>query len=166
MTTILRTLGRGLVVSRLLPVLGALVASAPGALAADVAVTQAGSQPATTGAPANFTGTVHVSGRFQGTPPARVGGGTVSFAPGARTAWHTHPLGQTLIVTMGVGLVQQWDGPVQEIRPGDTVWIPPNVKHWHGASPTNGMTHIAISETLDGKTVEWMEHVSDEQYQR
>ena len=89
----------------------------------------------------------------------------MTFEPGARTAWHTHPLGQTLIVTSGLGRVQVWGGPIQEIRPGDVVWFPPGVKHWHGASPTTAMTHIAIQETLDGKVVEWMEHVTDEQYQ-
>jgi quercetin dioxygenase-like cupin family protein len=101
---------------------------------------------------------------FTADAPARVRGATVTFEPGARTGWHTHPLGQTLIVTAGVGRVQQWGGPIQEIRPGDTVWIPPGVKHWHGASPTVGMSHIAFSEALDGKSVDWMEKVSDEQY--
>jgi quercetin dioxygenase-like cupin family protein len=109
---------------------------------------------------------VRVDSRFQGTAPARIGGGIVTFEPGARTAWHTHPLGQTLIVTAGVGLVQEWDGPVQEIRPGDIVWIPPGVKHWHGATTTNGMSHIAVSEALDGKSVAWMEQVSEDQYRR
>lgn len=131
-----------------------------------ITVTRPGSQPSSVGAAANFTGTVHVDSRFQGTAPARISGGTVTFVPAARTAWHTHPLGQTLIVTSGVGRVQMWDGPVQEIRPGDIVWIPPGVKHWHGASPTNGMSHIAFSEALDGKTVDWMEQVTDEQYRR
>ena len=131
-----------------------------------VVVQPAGSQKPSLGPPQNFTGSVQVTGRFQGTPPARISGGTVTFEPGARTAWHTHPLGQTLIITKGVGRVQHWDGTVQEIAIGDTVWIPPGVKHWHGASPDTAMTHIAISETLDGETVEWMEHVSDEQYQR
>lgn len=131
-----------------------------------VTVQRAGSQPPTVGAAQNFTGTVRVEGRFQGSAPARISGGTVTFEPGARTAWHTHPLGQTLIVTAGVGLVQHWDGPVQEIKPGDTVWIPPGVKHWHGASATIGMTHVAISEALDSKTVDWLEHVSDDQYRR
>ena len=88
----------------------------------------------------------------------------MSFEPAARTAWHTHPLGQTLIVTVGAGLVQHWEGDIQEIRPGDVVWIPPGVKHWHGAAPDSAMSHIAIAESLDGKTVDWMEHVSDEQY--
>lgn len=131
-----------------------------------ITVTRAGSQPSTTGAAENFTGAVRVDSRFKGSGEARISGGTVTFEPGARTAWHTHPLGQTLIVTAGAGRVQHWDGPVQEIRPGDTVWIPPGVKHWHGASATVGMSHIAFSEALDGKTVEWMEQVSDEQYGR
>jgi quercetin dioxygenase-like cupin family protein len=107
-----------------------------------------------------------VDSRFQGTAPARISGATITFEPGARTAWHTHPLGQTLIVTAGVGLVQQWDGVVLEIRPGDIVWIPPGAKHWHGATPTNGMSHIAFSEALDGRMVAWMEQVSEEQYRR
>lgn len=131
-----------------------------------VVVTRAGSQPSSTGAAENFTGSVRVDDRFKGSGDARINGGTVTFEPGARTAWHTHPLGQTLIVTQGVGLVQREGGPAQEIRPGDTVWIPAGVKHWHGASPTVGMSHIAFSEALDGKTVEWMEQVSDEQYGR
>jgi quercetin dioxygenase-like cupin family protein len=130
----------------------------------DVKVTRIGSQPSTAGPAENFTGAARVDSRFQGTGPARVGGGTVTFEPGARTAWHTHPLGQTLIVTAGAGLVQQWDGPIQEIRQGDTVWIPPGVKHWHGASATTGMAHIGIAESLNGKTVTWMEKVSDAQY--
>jgi quercetin dioxygenase-like cupin family protein len=132
----------------------------------EIVVTRAGSQPSSSGSSENFTGAVRVDSRFQGSGPARIGGGTVTFEPGARTAWHTHPLGQTLIVTAGVGRVQHWGGPVQEIRPGDIAWIPPGVKHWHGASATVGMSHIAISEALDGKTVEWMEQVSDEQYGR
>lgn len=131
-----------------------------------VTVQRAGSQPPSIGAAQNFTGSVRVDGRFQGSAPARISGGTVTFEPGARTAWHTHPLGQTLIVTAGAGLVQHWGGTIQAIKPGDTVWIPPGVKHWHGASATTGMTHVAISEALDGKTVEWLEHVSDEQYRR
>lgn len=129
-----------------------------------VVVTHFGSQVATAGSPQNFTGSVKVQSRFQASPPARVGGGLVSFEPAARTAWHTHPLGQTLIVTEGTGRVQHWDGDIQEIGPGDVVWIPPGVKHWHGASPEQAMSHIAIAEALDGKTVDWMEHVTDEQY--
>ncbi|MBY3144066.1 cupin domain-containing protein [Rhizobium laguerreae] len=129
-----------------------------------VVVTSSGSQVATAGSPQNFTGSVTVQSRFQASPPARVGGGLVSFEAGSRTAWHTHPLGQTLIVTEGTGRVQHWEGQIQEIRPGDIVWIPPGVKHWHGASPEQAMSHIAIAEALDGKTVDWMEHVTDEQY--
>lgn len=131
-----------------------------------VTVTRAGSAPSSVGSAENFTGSVRVDDRFKGSGLARISGATVTFEPGARTAWHTHPLGQTLIVTAGVGLVQHWEGPVQEIRPGDIAWIPAGVKHWHGASPTVGMSHIAFSEALDEKTVEWMEQVSDEQYPR
>jgi quercetin dioxygenase-like cupin family protein len=144
--------------------LGASAASAEPDKA--VSVTRVGTNPSMAGPSSNFTGAVRVDSRFSATAPAKVGGGTVTFEPGARTAWHTHPLGQTLIVTAGVGLVQHWDGEVQEIRPGDIAWIPPGVKHWHGAAPATGMSHIAISETLDGKSVEWMEHVTDEQYAR
>jgi quercetin dioxygenase-like cupin family protein len=145
----------------LLPAASALAQSGE-----SVVVQRAVSQAPSIGAAQNFTGMVRVEGRFQASPPARVSGGTVIFEPGARTAWHTHPLGQTLIVTAGVGLVQHWGGASQEIRPGDVVWIPPGVKHWHGAAATSGMMHIAISEALDGKTVVWMELVSDEQYRR
>lgn len=144
--------------------LGASVAGAEPDKA--VSVTRAGANPSTAGPSSNFTGAVRVDSRFSGTAPATIGGGTVTFEPGARTAWHTHPLGQTLIVTAGVGLVQHWGGEVQEIRPGDIAWIPPGVKHWHGAIATTGMSHIAISEARDGKSVEWMEHVTDEQYTR
>ncbi|KAB2703272.1 (R)-mandelonitrile lyase [Brucella lupini] len=132
----------------------------------EVVVTRTGSQPSAAGLAENFTGSVRVDDRFKGSGEARIGGATVTFEPGARTAWHTHPLGQTLIVTQGIGLVQAEGGPIQEIRPGDVAWIPPGVKHWHGASPTVGMSHIAFSESLDGKSVEWMEQVSDEQYSR
>lgn len=127
-------------------------------------VMRVGSNPSSAGAAQNFTGSVFVDSRFQAAAPARVGGGVVTFAPGARTAWHTHPLGQTLIITSGVGRVQKWGDTVQEIRPGDVVWIPPGVKHWHGASPSVGMSHIAIAESLDGKSVDWMEKVSTDQY--
>lgn len=123
-----------------------------------------GSQPSAVGPADYFTGTVRVDAPFKGTEEARVSGATVTFEPGARTAWHTHPLGQTLIVTAGSGLVQALGQPVRSIKPGDTVWIPPNVKHWHGATATTAMTHIAIAEVLDGKVVDWMEQVSDEQY--
>ena len=111
-----------------------------------------------------FTGTVRVDPLFQAPQPARVGGASVTFEPGARTAWHSHPLGQTLIVIAGCGRAQRWGGPVEEIRPGDVVWIPPGEKHWHGAAPTTAMTHLAIQEYLDGQAADWMEKVSDEQY--
>ena len=123
-----------------------------------------GSQPSGNGSADYFTGAVRVDPLFQVPDPARVTGGSVTFEPGARTAWHAHPLGQTLIVTVGCGWVQREGGSVEEIRPGDVVWIPPGVKHWHGATATTAMTHIAIQEKLDGKVVEWMEHVSVEQY--
>ncbi len=113
-----------------------------------------------------FTGTVRIDPMFDRTEPARVSGATVTFEPGARTAWHTHPLGQTLIVTAGCGLAQREGGPVEEIHPGDIIWFPPGEKHWHGAAPTIAMTHIAIQEKLNGKAVDWLEKVSDEQYQR
>ena len=124
-----------------------------------------GSQASAKGPAEYFTGTVRVDPLFQAPNPARVVGASVTFEPDARTAWHTHPLGQTLIVTAGCGLVQRWGGPVKKIRTGDVVWCPPGEKHWHGATPTTAMTHIAIVEQLDGKTVDWMEKVSDEQYQ-
>ncbi len=127
-------------------------------------IARAGSQPSRKGPAEYFTGSVRVDQPFQAPEPARVGGGHVTFEPGARTAWHTHPLGQTLIITSGLGWVQREGGPVEEVRPGDVVWIPPALRHWHGASPANGMSHIAISESLNGKTVDWMEKVSDEQY--
>jgi quercetin dioxygenase-like cupin family protein len=123
-----------------------------------------GSTPAAKGPAEFFTGSVRVEPLIPTTPPARVGGATVTFEPGARSAWHTHPLGQMLIVTAGCGLVQSWGGPVVRIRPGDVVWCPPGEKHWHGASATTAMTHIAILESLNGKNVEWMEHVTDEEY--
>ncbi|HEX7889292.1 MAG TPA: cupin domain-containing protein [Ramlibacter sp.] len=127
-------------------------------------ISRHGSQHATAGSSQNFTGRVRVEMPFRADAPARVGGALVTFEPAARTAWHTHPLGQTLIVTGGVGRVQRWGGPVQEIHPGDVVWIPPGEKHWHGAAPSAGMSHIAISENLDGKSVDWLEQVSDLQY--
>ena len=143
-----------------------LVSLASAEEAAPVKVTRVGTQASAKGPADYFTGTVRVDSPFQGETPARVGGATVTFEPGARTAWHTHPLGQTLIVTTGTGRVQHWNGPVQEIRPGDIVWIPPNVKHWHGAGPATAMAHIAIAESLDGKPVAWLEKVSDEQYSK
>ena len=131
-----------------------------------VTVSQAGSQPTTIGAAEYFTGTAKVDSRFQRDAPARIGGGIVSFEAGARTAWHTHPLGQTLIVSSGRGWVQQWESSAQQIKTGDVVWIPPGVKHWHGASANEAMAHIAVAESLDGKSVMWMEKVTDEQYPR
>ena len=113
-----------------------------------------------------FTGTVRIDPLFEAPEPARVRGASVTFEPGARTAWHMHPLGQTLIVTSGCGWAQRWGETVAEIRPGDVVWFPPGEKHWHGASPTTAMTHIAIQEASDGKVVEWMEHVTDEQHRK
>jgi quercetin dioxygenase-like cupin family protein len=127
-------------------------------------IKRSGSQPSNKGPADWFTGTVRIDPLFQAPDPARVACASVTFEPGARTAWHTHPLGQTLIVTSGVGWVQREGGPIEEIRPGDVVWFPPRLKHWHGASPTTAMTHIAIQEALDGKVVDWMEKVSDEQY--
>ena len=127
-------------------------------------ITRAGSKPSGKGPADWFTGIVRIDPLFTAPAPARVGGAAVTFEPGARTAWHTHPLGQTLIVTAGVGWVQREGGLIEEIRPGDVVWFPPGEKHWHGATATTAMTHIAIQETLDGKAVEWMEHATDEQY--
>ena len=127
-------------------------------------VKRIGSQPSSKGPAEWFTGTVRIDPLFQAIPPARAAGASVTFEPGARTAWHTHPLGQTLIVTAGSGRAQRWGGPIEEIRLGDVVWFGPGEKHWHGATATTGMTHIAIQERLDGKTVDWMEKVSDEQY--
>jgi quercetin dioxygenase-like cupin family protein len=123
-----------------------------------------GSQPSAKGPADWFIGTVRLDPLFSANEPARAGGASVTFEPGARTAWHTHPLGQTLIITAGCGRVQRWDGPIEEVHPGDVVWFPPGEKHWHGATPTTAMSHIAIQEALDGKAVEWLEHVSDEQY--
>ncbi len=123
-----------------------------------------GSKPSVKGPDDWFTGTVRIDSPFQAEEPARVGGAVVTFEPGARTAWHTHPLGQTLIVVAGLGRAQREGGPLEEIRPGDIVWFAPGERHWHGASPTNAMTHIAVAERLDGKVVEWMEKVTDEQY--
>jgi quercetin dioxygenase-like cupin family protein len=124
-----------------------------------------GSQPSAKGPAEYFTGTVRLDPLFNPPAPARAFGASVTFEPGARTAWHTHPFGQTLVVIYGCGRVQRWGGPIEEIRPGDVVWIQPDEKHWHGAAPTTAMTHVAIQEQLDGKAVEWMEHVTDDQYQ-
>ncbi len=128
-------------------------------------ITRSGSQPSGKGPTEYFTGSVRIDPLFQAPDPARAVGASVTFEPGARTAWHSHPLGQTLIVTAGCGRVQSWGGPIEEIRPGDVIWFSPGEKHWHGASPTTAMTHIAIQEQSDGKTADWMEKVSDEQYQ-
>ena len=130
-----------------------------------VEIKRSGSQPSAKGPAEWFTGTVRIDPLFDAPLPARAAGASVTFEPGARTAWHTHPLGQTLIVTSGMGRAQRWGGPVEEIRPGDVVWFPPGEKHWHGASPTTAMTHIAIQEKLDGKPVDWLEHVTAEQYE-
>jgi quercetin dioxygenase-like cupin family protein len=127
-------------------------------------IKRSGSQPSGKGPAAWFTGTVRIDPLVTAPAPARVTAASVTFEPGARTAWHTHPLGQTLIVTFGCGWVQRVGGPVEVIRPGDVVWIPAGEKHWHGATPTTAMTHIAIQEQLDGKAVDWMEHVTDAQY--
>jgi len=127
-------------------------------------ITRSGSQPSGRGPAEWFTGTVRIDPLFQAPDPARVVGASVTFEPGARTAWHTHPLGQTLIVTAGSGLAQRSGAPIEEIRPGDVIWFAPGEKHWHGASATTAMTHIAIVERLDDKTADWMEKVSDEQY--
>ncbi len=131
-----------------------------------ISITRSGSQPSSKGPAEYFTGSVRIDPLFKANDPLRASGAYVTFEPGARTAWHTHPLGQILIVTAGSGWVQQWGGPIEEIRQGDVVRIPPGLKHWHGATATTGMTHIAIQEQLDGKAANWMEKVSDEQYRR
>jgi len=127
-------------------------------------IKRAGSQLSIQGSADWFTGTVRIDPLLQPNAPARTAGARVTFEPGARTAWHTHPLGQTLIVIAGHGRAQHWGGPIEEIRPGDVVWFPPGEKHWHGATATTALTHIAIQETLDGKAVDWLEQVSEEQY--
>jgi quercetin dioxygenase-like cupin family protein len=129
-------------------------------------ITRIGSQPSAKGPDDWFTGTVRIDRLFQAHAPARASSASVTFEPGARTAWHTHPLGQTLIITAGCGWVQREGGPVEEIHPGDVIWFPPGEKHWHGATATMAMTHIAIQEQLDGKVVDWMEKVGDEQYRK
>lgn len=149
---------------RLAATLVSLSMAVPAFAQTDLTIARSGSQPSRQGPAENFTGPVRVDPLFQASEPARASGAYVTFAPGARSAWHTHPLGQTLIVTAGVGRVQRWGGPIEEIRPGDVVSIPPGVKHWHGAAPDSSMTHIAIQEQQDGKTVDWLEKVSDAQY--
>ena len=128
-------------------------------------IQRVGTRPSAKGPAEWFTGTVRIDPLFQAPDPALVQGASVTFEPGARTAWHTHPLGQTLIVTAGCGRAQRWGGPVEEIRPGDVVWFPPGEKHWHGAGRTTAMTHIAVQEKQDGKVVDWLEAVSEEQYE-
>jgi quercetin dioxygenase-like cupin family protein len=127
-------------------------------------IKRCGAQPTTQGPDQYFTGAVRIDAPFAGEEPARIGGATVTFEPGARTAWHTHPLGQTLLVTAGHGWVQRYGGPVETVRPGDIVWVAPGEKHWHGATAATAMTHIAIAESLNGSPVAWMEKVTDEQY--
>jgi quercetin dioxygenase-like cupin family protein len=127
-------------------------------------IKRVGTQPSGTGPADWFTGTVRIDPLFQANVPARAAGASVTFEPGARTAWHTHPLGQVLIITAGCGRAQSWGGRIEELRAGDVVWFPPGEKHWHGAAPKTAMSHIAIQEALEGKVVEWMEHVSDEEY--
>ena len=141
-----------------------LLASASAQDAQSIKIARRGTQPSRQGPAENFTGSVRVDPLFQANTPARANGSLVTFAPGARSAWHTHPLGQVLIVTAGTGRVQRWGDPVDEIRQGDVVWIPPGQKHWHGAAPDSSMAHIAIVETLDGKSADWMEKVSDAHY--
>jgi quercetin dioxygenase-like cupin family protein len=128
-------------------------------------IKRAGSRPSTKGPADWFTGGVRIDPLLDAPEPARVAGASVTFEPGARTAWHTHPLGQTLIVTAGAGRAQRAGGPVEEIRPGDVIWFAPGEKHWHGASPRTAMTHIAVQEQLDGKAVDWLEHVTDDEYE-
>lgn len=127
-------------------------------------ITRVGSKPSVKGPSGWFTGAVRIDSPFGAEAPGRLFGASVTFEPGARTAWHTHPLGQTLIVTAGCGLVQRKGGPIEEIRPGDIVWIAPGEKHWHGAAPATAMTHIAMVEALDGGSSDWLEHVTDEEY--
>jgi quercetin dioxygenase-like cupin family protein len=131
-----------------------------------IKITRSGSQEPSKGPAEHFTGSVRIEPLFPAHDPSRASGGKVKFEPGARSAWHTHPLGQTLIVTDGTGWLQQWGGPIEEIRKGDVIWIPAGVKHWHGATPNTAMTHVAIQEQLNGKAVEWMEKVTDEQYRK
>ena len=127
-------------------------------------ITKNGTQASAAGPAGYFTGHVRIDPLFQPAAPARAASALVTFDPGARTAWHTHPLGQRLVVTSGVGRAQRWGGPIEEIRAGDVVWFEPGEKHWHGAGPTTAMTHIAVQEVMDGSAVEWLEHVSDDQY--
>ena len=131
-----------------------------------IKITRSGSQKPGKGPAEHFTGSVQVQSLFPAHDPSRTSGGKVAFAPGARSAWHTHLLGQILIVTEGTGWIQQWGGPTEEIRKGDVIWTPAGVKHWHGATPNTAMTHVAIQEEINGRAVEWMEKVTDEQYRK
>lgn len=151
---------------QMVSVVGLLILSVSYLWAADLQITRSGSQISSKGSAEYFTGTVRIDPLFKANDPLRASGSYVTFEPGARTAWHSHPVGQIFIVTAGTGLVQQWGGAIQEVRQGDVVRIPPNLKHWHGATPTIGMTHIAFQEQLDGKSANWMEKVSDGQYLR
>jgi len=159
----LKTTGAALATPAIL--LAQVEAPSPETQQVNMEIKRIGSQPSVKGPEDWFTGTVRIDPLFQPNAPARTSGASVSFEPGARTAWHTHPLGQTLIVTAGCGRAQREGGSIEEIHPGDVVWFPPGVKHWHGATPKTAMTHIAIQEALDGKVVDWMEKVSDEQYE-
>jgi quercetin dioxygenase-like cupin family protein len=152
-------------VSALLLVPAICVGASAQTNAPQITITPVTAQNVITGAPDRFSGSVRVQSLFSPTEPSRTSGGVVTFQPGTRSAWHTHPLGQILIVTDGSGWIQQWSGPVQVIRKGDVVWIPPGVKHWHGATPTTAMTHIAVQESLNGVAVNWLEQVTNEQYQ-
>lgn len=159
------TAGAGLAAASLIPFASAGAEDGQiGSVKMDI--TRVGSQASVRGPAEWFTGSVRIDPLFDRTDPARVSGASVTFEPGARTAWHTHPLGQTLIVISGCGWAQREGGPVEEIRPGDVVWFPPGVRHWHGATATTAMTHIALQEKLNGKAVDWMEKVTDEQYRR
>lgn len=143
-----------------------IMASGSAQAAEELEIRRPGSQPSARGAAEIFTGAVRIDPLFPAHPPARASGGQVTFESGARTAWHTHPLGQTLVVTSGTGWIQRWGGLRQEMKPGDVVWIPPGVKHWHGATGATAVTHIAVQEALDGKAVDWLEQVSEAQYGR
>jgi quercetin dioxygenase-like cupin family protein len=144
----------------------AAAASAQAQAQADLRISHAGSQPSVRGPGDFFTGAVRVDPLFPATAPSRMSGGSVTFEPGARSAWHTHPAGQVLVVTAGAGWIQREGGPVEEMRPGDVVWIPPGLRHWHGAAATTGVTHLALQEEVDGQAVTWMEKVLDAQYRR
>ena len=154
----------GLVITSLSAVASVAAQTAGGDAPGAITVTPASARPAAAGAASYFTGSVQVQPLFPANGPARASGGSVTFEAGARSAWHTHPFGQVLIVTAGSGWVQPWGAPKQDIRLGDVVWIPPGLKHWHGATATTSMTHTAIQEGLDGRSVDWMEQVTDAQY--